>query len=94
MLYAMKDNRQYKITEDEKQKFIDNGYRIASLVKNKLVFEEAEKPEELTKEIKALEAENETLKAEKEALQAELEELKKAEEKESGKDKEPKGEGK
>lgn len=74
MLYAMKENRQSKITKEEKQKFIDAGYKIAELVEGKLVFEEVETKETL--EIKALEAKNEGLEAENEALKAELEALK------------------
>lgn len=84
MLYAMKGNRQYKITEDEKQKFIDRNYSIAKLENNELVFEEIE-----TEESKELER----LKEEIEALKAELEEYKKAQE-ESEKTKKTKGEGK
>ena len=52
MLYAEKDNRQYCITEDEKQKFIDLGYRIGKLVGNKLVFEENEELGEVAELIK------------------------------------------
>jgi phage host-nuclease inhibitor protein Gam len=85
MLYAMKGNRQYKITEDEKQKFIDRNYKIAKLENNELVFEEIE-----TEESKELER----LKEEIEALKAELEEYKKAQEEESEKAKKTKGEGK
>lgn len=66
MLYAMKGNRQYKIEEDEKQKFIDRGYKIAELKDNKLVFEEVETEE--SKEIAKLKAENKALKAELKTL--------------------------
>lgn len=62
MLYAVKANRQYKITEEEKQKFINRGYKIAELKDNKLVFEEVETEE--SKEIAKLKAENKALKAE------------------------------
>lgn len=77
-MYAVKANRQYKISEDEKQKFIDLGYKIAELKDGKLVFEEVETEE--SKEIAKLEKENEKLRKE-------LEELKKEAKK-------PKGEGK
>ncbi|MBU5677771.1 hypothetical protein KQI88_15235 [Alkaliphilus sp. MSJ-5] len=83
MLYAIKANRQYKIEEDEKQKFIDRGYEIARLEEGKLVFEEVETEE--TKEIAKL-------KAKIKKLEKELEELKKVEDLE--KEKKSKGEGK
>ena len=67
MLYAIKDNRECKITEDEKQKYIDQGYKIAKLEKGKLVFEEV-KTEEV-KELEELKAKYEALKAEFNALQ-------------------------
>lgn len=62
MVYVEKDNRQYSIAEDEKQKFIDAGYRVGKLEGNKLVFEEVETEEskqilELNEKIKAMEAE-------------------------------------
>lgn len=66
MLYAMKGNRQYKIEEDEKQKFIDRGYRIAELKDGKLAFQEVETEE--SKEIAKLKAENKALKAELKTL--------------------------
>lgn len=84
-MFAIKDNRQYKITEDEKQKYINLGYKIAELKNDKLVFEEIETEE--SKEIAALREENETLKAE-------LEEYKKVQEEEPEKAKKTKGEGK
>ena len=74
MLFAMKGNRQTRIEEVEKQKFINLGYKIAKLEKNKLVFEEVETEE--SKELAILEKENKALKAENEALVAELEVLK------------------
>lgn len=40
MLYAVKANRQYPVDETEKQKFIDQGYKIAKIEEGKLVFEE------------------------------------------------------
>jgi len=82
MLYAVKANRQYKITEDEKQKYRDMGYKIAVLKDSKLVFEEVKTEE--TKEIAKLKEENEKLKKE-------LIELKKNDKKEENK---TKGEGK
>jgi len=62
MLYAIKANRQYKIEEDEKQKYINMGYKLAKLENGKLTFEKEETPEskEITKlktKIKELEAE-------------------------------------
>lgn len=87
MLYAIKDNREYKITEDEKQKYIDQGYKIAKLEKGKLVFEEV-KTEEV-KELEELKAKYEALKAEFNALQK-----KEAAGKEPEKAKKTKGEGK
>lgn len=64
-MFAMKGNRQTKITEDEKQKFIDSGYKIAELVDGKLVFEEVETEE--SKEILELKEKIEVLEAELEA---------------------------
>lgn len=66
MLYAVKANRQYVISEEEKQKYINLGYKIAKLEKGKLVIEEVETEEsnkiaELKEEIKALKSENKTL---------------------------------
>ena len=83
-MYAIKANRQQKITEDEKQRYIDLGYKIAELKDGKLVFKEVETEE--SKELKKLKAENE-------ALKAELDEYKKVQE-ESEKGKKTKGEGK
>ncbi|WP_312907225.1 hypothetical protein [Tissierella praeacuta] len=80
-MFAIKDNRQYKITEDEKQKFIDRGYKIAELKNDKLVFEEIETGE--SKEIAKLEAKVKE-------LEKELEEALKIDKKEEKK----KGEGK
>lgn len=68
-MFAMKDNRQVKITEDEKQKFIDAGYKIAELIGDELVFEEVEIEE--NKEIAKLKEEIETLKVELEAFKEE-----------------------
>ena len=84
-MYAIKANRQQKIAEDEKQRYIDLGYKIAELKDGKLVFEEVETEE--SKELKKLKAENE-------ALKAELDEYKKVPEEESEKGKKTKGEGK
>ncbi|MBU5439493.1 hypothetical protein KQI42_15870 [Tissierella sp. MSJ-40] len=81
-MYAVKANRQYKISEDEKQKYIDLGYKIAELKDNKLVFEEVETEE--SKEIAEL-------KAKVKELEKELEEVKKVEETDK---KAKKGEGK
>jgi len=61
-MFAIKANRQYKITEDEKQKYIDQGYKIATIVKGKLVFEKVETPE--SKEIAKLKAEIKRLEGE------------------------------
>lgn len=65
-MFAMKGNRQYKIEDDEKQKFIDRGYRIAELKDGKLAFQEVETEE--SKEIVKLKAENRALKAELKTL--------------------------
>lgn len=65
-MYAVKANRIYKITEDERQKYIDMGYRIAELKDKELVFEEIETEE--TKEIAKLKKENEKLKKKLEKL--------------------------
>lgn len=70
MLYAVKANRQYKITVDEKQKFVNLGYKIAELKGGELVFEEVETEE--TKKIAALEKENKKLKSEVKRLEKEL----------------------
>lgn len=66
MFYAVKANRQYKIEEDEKQKYINMGYKIAELKGNELVFEKVETEE--AKEIARLKKENEKLKKELDAL--------------------------
>lgn len=66
MFYAIKANRQYKISEDEKQKYINMGYKIAELKDNELVFEEIETEE--TKEITKLKKENEKLRKELDSL--------------------------
>lgn len=87
MLYAIKANRQYSITEDEKEKYVGQGYKIAELVKGKLVYEEVETEE--SKEIASLKVEVETLKTENETLATELEKLK-----EPKKAEKTKGEGK
>ena len=68
-MFAVKANRQYKISEDEKQKYIDRGYKIATLEKGKLVFEKVETPEskeidKLKVEVKRLETELEKAKGE------------------------------
>ena len=65
-MFAIKANRQYRISEDEKQKYINMGYRIAELKDNKLVFEEIET--EKAKEIAKLKKENEKLKKDLDAL--------------------------
>lgn len=65
-MFAIKANRQYRISEDEKQKYINMGYKIAELKDDKLVFEEIETEE--TKEIAKLKKENEKLKKELDAL--------------------------
>lgn len=62
----MKGNRQTRIEEAEKQKFINLGFKIAKLEKNKLVYEEVETEE--SKEIEKLKEENEALKGELESL--------------------------
>lgn len=66
MFYAIKANRQYKISEEEKQKYRNMGYKIAELKDDKLLFEEIETEE--TKEIAKLKKENEKLKKELDAL--------------------------
>ncbi len=43
---AIRSNKQYKITEIEKQKYIDAGYRIATLEGDEIVFEQPEEIEE------------------------------------------------
>ena len=65
-MFAIKANRQYRIPEDEKQKYINMGYRIAELKDDKLVFEEIETEE--AKELAKLKKENEKLKKELDAL--------------------------
>ena len=86
MFYAMKNNKQVKITEDEKQKFINQGYKIAKLNDGKLEFEEIE-----TEESKAIEK----LKEEIEALKTELESSKESKKDKKVKEyKEDKEEGK
>lgn len=65
-MYAIKANRQYKITEDEKQKYRSMGYRIAELKDDKLVFEKVETKED--KRIAELEKENKELKKELDKL--------------------------
>jgi|GEM_PF-859363 len=108
MLYAQKDNRQYPISEDERQKYINQGYKIGRLEGNRIVFEKIQSPKAIT--ISKLTAKNEFLNKELEKARAENEELKaqladKEPEPEKGKakkevDKEPeenkkaKGEGK
>ncbi len=84
-MFAVKANKIYEITKDEKQKFIDRGYEIAELKDGKLAFEEVETEE--SKEIAKL-------KSELKKLEKELEAYKKAQEEESEKAKKTKGEGK
>ena len=75
-MYAIKANRQYKITEDEKQKYINMGYKIAKLEKGKLVYEKAETKED--KEIAKLEAKVKELEKElEEALKTDKKDDKK-----------------
>lgn len=69
MLYAVKANRTYKINEEEKQKYINMGYKIAELKGNELVFEEVETEE--AKELAKLKKENEKLRKELENLKKE-----------------------
>mgnify|MGYP000921813940 FL=1 len=66
MLYAIKANRQYKIEEDEKQKYINMGYKIATLKDGKLIYEKTENGQD--KRIAELEKENRELKKELEKL--------------------------
>lgn len=80
-MYAVKANRIYKISEDEKQSFIDKGYKIAELKNGKLVYEKVESEE--GKEIAKLEAKVKE-------LEKELEEALKTDKKDDKK----KGEGK
>jgi predicted nuclease with TOPRIM domain len=55
MLYAIKGNREYKITEDERQKYINAGYKIGEIKNGVLVFQkEVDKTKELEKEKTAL----------------------------------------
>ena len=68
-MYAVKANRIYKINEDEKQKYINMGYKIAKLKGNELVFEEVETEE--AKELAKLKKENEKLRKELEKLKKE-----------------------
>lgn len=42
-MFAIKANRQYKIDESEKQKYVNLGYKIAKLENDKLVFDEEDK---------------------------------------------------
>lgn len=44
-MFAIKANRQYKIDESEKQKYVNLGYKIAKLENDKLVFDEEDKEE-------------------------------------------------
>ncbi len=97
MFYAVKANRQYKIAEDEKQKYRDMGYKIAELKDDKLVFEETEETEE-TGEVEELIKERTVLKGQLtkannriSELEKELEEVLKTDKKE---EKKTKGEGK
>lgn len=69
MLYAIKANRQYKIEEDEKQKYINMGYKIATLKDGKLIYEKTENGQD--KRITELEKENRELKKELEKLKKE-----------------------
>ena len=66
MLYAIKANRQYKMEEDEKQKYINMGYKIATLKDGKLIYEKTENGQD--KRIAELEKENRELKKELEKL--------------------------
>lgn len=66
MLYAIKANRQYKIQEDEKQKYINMGYKIAKLKNGKLIYEKEENEQD--KRLAELEKENRELKKELEKL--------------------------
>lgn len=70
MLYAIKANRQYPISEEEKPKYMDQGYKIAKLEDGKLVFEVEESEE--SKEIAALKEQVKTLEAAKKKLETEL----------------------
>lgn len=69
-MYAVKANKVYKINEDEKQKYIDQGYKIAELKGNELVFEEVKVDE--NKELEKLREENRKLKAELEKLNKQI----------------------
>lgn len=51
-MFAIKANKQYKITEDEKEKYVGLGYKIATFEEGKLVFEESEETEEVAELIK------------------------------------------
>lgn len=53
-MYAIKANRQYKIEKEDKEKYIDLGYKIAELKDGKLEFEKFETEE--MKEIEKLKA--------------------------------------
>lgn len=66
MLYAIKANRQYKIQEDEKQKYINMGYKIATLKNGELIYEKEENEQD--KRLAELEKENKELKKELEKL--------------------------
>mgnify|MGYP000943703409 FL=1 len=68
-MYAVKANRIYRINEDEKQKYINMGYKIAELKGSELAFEEIETEE--AKELAKLKKENEKLRKEIEKLQIE-----------------------
>jgi len=61
-MFAIKANRQYRIEPEEKQRYIDLGYKIAELKNDKLVFEKVETPE--SKEIAKLKAEVKRLEGE------------------------------
>jgi len=68
-MFAIKANRQYKIEPEEKQRYIDLGYKIAELKKGKLVFEKVETEE--SKEIAKLQAEVKKLEKELEKAKGE-----------------------
>lgn len=76
-MYARKDNRQYKITEDEKKKYIGLGYRIGTLVDGEIVFEDEVKEDvtEIKKELEEVKKERATLKGQLTKATKRIEEL-------------------
>ena len=71
-IYAIKANRMVEISEDEKQKYQNAGYKIALWGASGIRFEVPDNPE--SKVIQALEEENAALKERLASLESESEE--------------------